>query len=476
MQPYLPIGTLYAATALRDHGVSVAVFDAMLEPPGESFRQLLVQQQPKIVAVYEDDFNFLSKMCLTRMREVAWEIARASREFGAVVIVHGSDSTDNPALFLANGFDYVLCGEAEDVLVTLCTSILQEVEIPELDGLVKLNQYGQMVSAPQRLAKNPAWAQLSLPARDLIELKPYREAWLGAHGYFSTNMVASRGCPYRCNWCAKPISGNRFHLRAASVVAEEMELLKQAGVEHIWFGDDVFALDHHWVRDFAQEVTIRDAAIPFKVQSRADLMREDTVLHLKAAGCAEVWMGVESGAQAILDAMDKGITLAAVETARQRLREAGIRACFFLQFGYPGETWTELQETIALVRKIRPDDIGISFSYPLPGTVFYERVRTQLGSKRNWTDSDDLCIMFKAAYTTDFYRAVREALHAEVDSWGQPNAQGKLNANVVALWRAVDEMEPLNRVSDAFELPKSIDIIASSSLVAIEQLSSLRKV
>jgi anaerobic magnesium-protoporphyrin IX monomethyl ester cyclase len=476
MQPYLPIGTLYAATALRDHGVSVAVFDAMLEPPGESFRQLLVQQQPKIVAVYEDDFNFLSKMCLTRMREVAWEIARASREFGAVVIVHGSDSTDNPALFLANGFDYVLCGEAEDVLVTLCTSILQEVEIPELDGLVKLNQYGQMVSAPQRLARNPSWAQLSLPARDLIELKAYREAWLGAHGYFSTNMVASRGCPYRCNWCAKPISGNRFHLRAASVVAEEMELLKQAGVEHIWFGDDVFALDHHWVRDFAQEVTIRDAAIPFKVQSRADLMREDTVLQLKAAGCAEVWMGVESGAQAILDAMDKGITLAAVETARQRLREVGIRACFFLQFGYPGETWTELQETIALVRKIRPDDIGISFSYPLPGTVFYERVRTQLGSKRNWTDSDDLCIMFKAAYTTDFYRAVREALHAEVDSWSQPNAQGKLNANVVALWRVVDEMEPLNRVSDAFELPKSIDIIASPSLVAIEQLSSLRKV
>jgi radical SAM superfamily enzyme YgiQ (UPF0313 family) len=165
-----------------------------------------------------------------------------------------------------------------------------------------------------------------------------------------------------------------------------------------------------------------------------------------------------------------------VEIARQRLRDVGIRACFFLQFGYPGETWTELQETIALVRKIRPDDIGISFSYPLPGTVFYERVRTQLGTKRNWTDSDDLCIMFKAAYTTEFYRAVREALHAEVDSWSQPEAHRELNANVVALWRIVDEMEPLNRVPDAFELPKSIDIIASSSLVAIEQLSSLRKV
>src|SRR5271163_1071726 len=435
MQPYTPIGTLYAAGALRDHGISVAVFDTMLEPPTEKFRPMLQQQRPKIVAVYEDDFNFLSKMCLSRMREVAWEIAKASKEVGAVVVVHGSDSTDNPGLFLANGFDYVLCGESENVLVTLCTSILQKASMPELDGVVRLDQYGQIVGSSQQLAKNPAWAELSLPARDLIHLEPYRDAWLGAHGYFSTNMVASRGCPFRCNWCAKPISGNRFHLRAPSMVAEEMALLKQARVEHVWFGDDVFALSHHWVKEFAEEITARDAAIPFKVQSRADLMREDTVLYLKAAGCAEVWMGVESGSQAILDAMDKGITLDTVMIARDRLRNAGIRACFFLQFGYPGETWTELQETIALVRELRPDDIGISFSYPLPGTVFYERVRMQIGTKRNWTDSDDLCIMFKAAYTTDFYRAVREALHAEVDSWNQPESQDELTARVSMLWR-----------------------------------------
>ena len=476
MQPYTPIGTLYAATALRDSGISVSVFDSMLEPPTETFRALVQQQHPKIVAVYEDDFNFLSKMCLTRMRDVAWEIAKASKAAGAIVVIHGSDSTDNPALFLSNGFDYVLCGEAENVLVTLCTSILRGVEIPELDGLIRSYKNGQVATSSQRLAKNPEWTYLSAPARDLIDLEPYRTAWHRAHGYFSTNMVASRGCPYRCNWCAKPISGNRFHLRTAPAVAEEMAVLKQSGVEHIWFGDDVFALDQHWVKEFAREVTTRNAAIPFKVQSRADLMREDTVLHLKAAGCAEVWMGVESGSQTILDAMDKGITLDKVKAARERLRDAGIRACFFLQFGYPGETWTELQETIAFVRKLRPDDIGISLSYPLPGTTFYERVRTQLGTKRNWTDSDDLCIMFKAAYTTDFYRAVREALHAEVDSWNQLEAQDELNARVAALWRRVDEIEPLNQVSDAFEFPKTIDVIASSSLVSIEQMTPLRKI
>src|SRR6204780_2962471 len=375
MQPYMPIGTLYAATALRESGISVVAFDSMLEEPSTTLDVMLSKHQPKIVAVYGDDFNFLSKMCLTRMRDVAWKIAKSARAIGAITVVHGSDSTDNPLMFLENGFDYVLCGEAEGSLVRLCRSILDAEEIHELDGMARLDRRGRLVRSSQRLSKNPAWSELPLPARDLVDMEPYRKAWVEAHGYFSTNMVSSRGCPYKCNWCAKPISGNKFHLRSAAAVAEEMKILKEsAGVQHIWFGDDIFALDRHWVEQFAKEIARRDAAIPFKIQSRADLMSETTVRNLKAAGCAEVWMGVESGSQAVLNAMDKGLTLSSVRAARRLLKEAGIRACFFLQLGYPGETWAELQETIAFVRETRPDDIGISFSYPLPGTVFYERV------------------------------------------------------------------------------------------------------
>ena len=472
MQPYTPIGTLYAATALRNKGISVIAFDSMLKEPSTKFAAMLEEQRPKIVAVYEDDFNFLSKMCLTRMRDVAWEMAKASRAMGAITIVHGSDSTDNPVLFLENGFDYVLCGEAEETLGQLCASILHAQEIPEIDGLVRLDEHGNPVSSAQRLSRNPAWTELPLPARDLIDLEPYRAAWMKAHGYFSTNMVSSRGCPYRCNWCAKPISGNKFHLRPPAEVAEEMKLLKlHAGVQHIWFGDDVFALNQHWVRQFAEEVITRDAVIPFKIQSRADLMSEQTVEHLKTAGCAEVWMGVESGSQVVLNAMDKGLSLPSVVAARHRLQEAGIRACYFLQLGYPGETWAELQETIELVRRTRPDDIGISFSYPLPGTLFYERVRTQLGEKRNWTDSDDLCIMFKAAYNTDFYRAVRDALHAEVNSWRSPQAlSAKLNLQIDDLWRKVDDLEPVSRNADAFASPEGFAAFASSAIVPVEKL------
>ena len=470
MQPYAPIGTLYAASALREKGISVAVFDSMLEEP-LGFSAMLAAHQPKVVVVYEDDFNFLSKMCLTRMREVAWEMAAKASSMGIPVIVHGSDSTDNPDLFLQNGFDYVLRGEAEETLTQLCTSILVGGAVLMVDGLVMRGENGQLVQSEEHLAKNPGWSQLSPPSRDLIDLEPYRKAWIDAHGYFSINMVSSRGCPYRCNWCAKPISGNKFHLRPAVAVAEEMALLKKAGAQHIWFGDDVFALNKYWMAEFAAEVMMRDATVPFKVQSRADLMTEDTVQHLKAAGCAEVWMGVESGAQTVLNAMDKGLSLPAVVIARRRLRDAGIRACFFLQFGYPGETWKELQETIAFVRENRPDDIGISFSYPLPGTVFYERVRMQLGHKRNWSDSDDLCIMFKAAYTTNFYRAVRDALHAEVNSWNEEHSLSSTAATVDMLWNAVSKLEPLCRDDEALAGLDQLATLSSPALVNIENFT-----
>jgi anaerobic magnesium-protoporphyrin IX monomethyl ester cyclase len=442
MQPYPPLGTLYAATALREHGNSVAVFDPMLQDPISSFPEILEQERPKILAIYEDDFNFLSKMCLTRMRELAWQLARAAHDGGAIVIAHGSDATDHAKAYLNNGADFVLVGEAEQSLVDLCASILKGGALPsDIPGVIHLGAGGNLVHSAVKVARNVQWKDLPVPARNLVDLAPYREAWRRAHGQFSTNMVASRGCPYRCNWCAKPISGNKFQLRSPELVAAEVCELKEVyGVEHIWFGDDIFALNQHWVEEFADAIEALECWLPFKIQSRADLMTRETVAGLKRAGCAEVWMGVESGSQRVLDSMDKGLRIAEVEEARKRLGDAGIRACYFLQFGYPGEQWEDIWQTIELVRKTRPYDIGVSFSYPLPGTAFFDRVQGQIGTKTNWTDSDDLCLMFTAAYKDEFYRALRNALHAEVDSWRDRGAANNAT-DWHALWQQVFELE-----------------------------------
>jgi anaerobic magnesium-protoporphyrin IX monomethyl ester cyclase len=470
MQPYAPLGTLYAASALRAGNISVAIFDTMLEAPAPGFANALKQLRPKLVVIYEDDFNFLSKMCLTRMRELAWQLAHEAQEAGAVVIAHGSDATDQVEAYLRNGVDFVLRGEAEQTLVELCSSILSRRFRLDIPGLVYLDGMGNLVQSATRTPKNASWNTLSRPARELIDLEPYRQAWTSAHGHFSANVVASRGCPYRCNWCAKPISGDKFQIRPARLVAAEIRELKELyGVQHIWFGDDVFALNHHWVQDFANEIEAMQCALPFKIQSRADLMTHTTVTALKRAGCAEIWMGVESGSQKVLNAMDKGLRVSDVVTARSRLADEGIRACYFLQFGYPGETWEDIQQTIALVRSTHPDDIGISFSYPLPGTVFYERVQEQIGAKRNWTDSDDLCVMFRAAYKDEFYMALRNALHAEVNSWKNEGSSESVEAGF--LWQQVFELEPKTRNPEAtiFSSDTSDDT-SSQNLVPLHAL------
>jgi anaerobic magnesium-protoporphyrin IX monomethyl ester cyclase len=124
-------------------------------------------------------------------------------------------------------------------------------------------------------------------------------------------------------------------------------------------------------------------------------------------------MGAESGSQKVLDAMEKGIEVEQIFRATRLLRERGIRVSFFLQFGYPGEDWSDIEKTLAMVRRARPDDIGISVSYPLPGTKFHERVQEDLREKANWTDSDDLDMMFRGTYPPGFYRALYKLVHSD---------------------------------------------------------------
>jgi anaerobic magnesium-protoporphyrin IX monomethyl ester cyclase len=447
MQPFPPLGTLYAAALLRRAGVSVAVFDTMLKDPGIEFQAALEQHRPKLVVVYEDNFNFLSKMCLTRMREVAFQILEFSQSAGATVLVNGSDASDHASDYLRRGFRCVLLGEAEWTLLEAVSHLLNgnEEALTQVAGLAYLDQHrAEVVRTPKRVLMRDL-DQLPFPSRDLIDIEQYRNAWKTAHGYFSLNIVASRGCPYRCNWCAKPIYGDSFSVRSAESIAEEMRHLKHdLGAEHLWFADDIFGLRPKWIRDLAAEVEKRNAAIPFKMQTRVDLMTRDNVRALRRAGCAEAWIGVESGSQKILDAMDKGTRVEQVAKARENLRHEGIRACYFLQFGYSGETWHDIQSTIRLVRDTRPDDIGVSVSYPLPGTKFYERVQAQLGAKTNWSDSEDMAMMFQGAYTNEFYRALHDALHAQVDSWNSCSAgqnREREHSAPEELWNRVMKLE-----------------------------------
>jgi len=229
------------------------------------------------------------------------------------------------------------------------------------------------------------------------------------------NMVTTRGCPFHCNWCAKPIWGQTYHVREPAKVATEMAGLQDAyRPDHIWFADDIIGLRAGWMARFADELEARRVRVEFKCQSRVDLLlRDGEIDAFRRAGAHTVWVGAESGSQKILDAMEKGTRVEQIYEATERLHDAGIRVGFFLQFGYPGEDEGDIEKTRQMVRACRPDEIGMSVSYPLPGTKFYRMVKGDLGRKQNWIDSEDLDMMFVGTYTTEFYRQLYRVLHKE---------------------------------------------------------------
>lgn len=410
MRPYPPLQTILAAAVLREHGVPVSLYDPALKVrPLDGFEAALEDTHPRLLMVCEDDFNFITKMCLAQNRALAFSMAEAASRAGVAGVAHGSDASDHPVEYLNAGFTAVLTGEVESPLLDLASG-RAFAEIPGLvwreNGSIRVNP-----RAPLREDLDT----LPVPAWDLVDMDEYRNAWRNAHGYFSLNLASSRGCPFRCDWCAKPIYGDQYHVRLARKVAEEMRFLRDTfAPDHFWFADDIFALSPRWTLEFAAAVEQFGARTPFRMQSRCDLMTRGTVESLARAGCEEVWMGAESGSQRILDAMNKGIRVGDIPVARENLRRHGIRACYFLQFGYPGETWMEIQQTVEMVRQTLPDDIGVSVSYPLPGTRFYDIVAARMGSKSHWNDSADLAMMYRGEYATGFYRALADAIHAEV--------------------------------------------------------------
>lgn len=411
--PYPPLGTLYAAAVLRDAGITVALHDPMMDPSESTLGDALRSSHPKVLVIYDDDFNYLNKMCLSRMREAAFVMTAMAKERGIPVIVHGSDAADHAADYLAHGADAVVIGEGERTLLELCQSMLRADRAGwnGINGIAFL-QEGNVVVTGKRTVSTQLDA-LPMPAWDLVDWPRYRAEWMDHHGFFSVNMVTTRGCPYHCNWCAKPIYGQVYNSRSPEHVAEEMALLQRlVKPDHIWFADDIFGLKPEWVKRFAAAVNTLSVKVPFKIQSRADLLvRPGEAAALQEAGCTEVWIGAESGSQRILDAMDKGITIAQIAEARRLLKEQRIDACFFLQFGYRGETMEDIRETIDMVERLLPENVGISVSYPLPGTKFYETVAAELGAKRNWTDSDDLAMMYRGTYPPEFYRKLHRYVH-----------------------------------------------------------------
>jgi anaerobic magnesium-protoporphyrin IX monomethyl ester cyclase len=425
-QPYPPLATILAAAVLRSQRFEVSLFDSNLRYSPQEIRPFL-ERSPRFFVLYDDGFNYLSKMCLSDMREAAFALIGEAKKRNAVVVVSSSDATDHVEKYIDAGADFIIRGEAEETLSELMILLRGNHEIAGITGLAYRSNGKLIVTPPRSVKRN--LDELPLPAWDLINIQEYRDIWVRHHGYFSLNLATTRGCPYKCNWCAKPIYGNRYNSRSPQNVVTEIEfLLREHKPDHFWMCDDIFALKPGWIQEFNDIIQTRKLKFKYKIQSRVDLLLEsDTIKALAESGAETVWVGAESGSQKILDAMDKGTTIPQIYKAAKLLKENNVRVAFFLQLGYLGETKQDIDRTIRMLLDIMPDEAGISVSYPLPGTKFYDKVKDQLTEKQNWTNSDDLAMMFQSTFNSQYYKHLHRYVHS---LYRRKKALGSLKALV----------------------------------------------
>lgn len=410
--PFPPLGTIYAASLLRENGYDVSLFDTCLLKNISTINSFLANNTPDVFVIYDDGFNYLTKMCLTNMREAAFDMIQLAKSKKCKVIVCSSDATDHFEKYLKAGADFVIKGEGEVTLKELVDNLKNKKDTSSIKGIVYKNTYEEITETPKR-AVYKELDDFPMPAWDLIDIESYKNIWKEGGNEFTLNIATTRGCPFKCNWCAKPIYGNRYNSHSPEYIVKHIDYLQKSfGVKKFWMCDDIFGLKPGWVQKFNTLLKKEGLKIQYYIQSRADLLlQEDTIDALAESGLTEVWIGAESGSQKILDAMDKGTTIAQIKQATRLLKEKNIRIAFFIQFGYLTETKKDIDLTINMIEELLPDNIGVSVSYPLPGTKFYDKVKDDLKLKANWTDSDDLAMMFKGTFNSKFYKKLQRYVH-----------------------------------------------------------------
>ena len=404
MKPYAPLGILYICSHLRSKGFDVDVFDTTFSSREELFH-FLRSERPSTLGVYAN--------LMTRTNVI--EILSVAREAGWRTVVGGPEPGAYTLEYLQAGADFVVSGEGEMTMEELLQALRAgETDFSKIAGVAFLDSSGQMLQMPPRAQIGNLDLQ-PWPARDAIDVRRYVETWRTHHGTGSVNFITARGCPFRCNWCSHQVFGQSHRRRDPVLVVDEVEwLLGEYEPDIVWVSDDVFTINHAWLRTYAGEMRRRGLRIPFECISRADRLNAEMLDLLAELGCFRVWIGSESGSQRILDAMDRGVKIEQVQNAVKMSRERGIQSGMFLMWGYEGEELEDIEATIKHVSVSQPDIFFTTVSYPIKGTPYYNRISTRLVQVEPWGKTSDRELKIKGRHTKKFYNYADKLLRDEV--------------------------------------------------------------
>lgn len=404
MKPYAPLGLLYLCSHLRNKGFDVDVFDTTFSSRRELF-QFLRTEKPSVLGIYAN--------LMTRSNVI--EILAVAREAGWTTVVGGPEPGAYSLEYLQAGAHFVVSGEGEVTLEELVLALRSgDCDFSRIAGLSFLDSNGDFrQNEPRGQIQNldlQPW-----PARNAIDIRRYVETWRTHHNSGSVNFITARGCPFRCNWCSHQVFGQSHRRRDPIKVVDEVEwLISEYQPDMVWVSDDVFTINHAWIRNYAAEMRRRGIRIPFECISRADRLSPEMMDLLAELGCFRMWIGSESGSQRILDAMDRGVKIEQVHKAVEMCRERNIQSGMFLMWGYEGEELEDIEATVKHVSTSNPDIFLTTVSYPIKGTPYYNRIAQRLIQIAPWGQTSDRELKIEGRHSRNFYSYADKLLRDEV--------------------------------------------------------------
>lgn len=362
------------------HPVNLCMLAAYIEPEGFRVRILdyeVNKYSPEhfmnVIRIFGP--RIIGYTAMTPMIETTGRMAEtAAKNSGVINVVGGAHVSILPVETLEEypAIDAVVMGEGEKAFLELCRAVrsnsLGRNEIPS----VLTNLRGTISGDRDKRMPPLDMDTLPIPSRELLEFDKYRGVptpGITLNGSKATQLFTARGCPGRCIFCCSDqVFGRNVRSRSVGhVMSEVRDCMTRFGFSHFTIDNDTFTYDRNFVMKFCEEMSA--LPVTWDCDTRVDRIDADMIYAMAESGCKKIAYGVESGSEKILKLIRKGITIEQVENAFEMTRKAGIMTCAFLMVGnHPEETKEDIEKTIKLVRRIKPDLISVALSTPYPGT------------------------------------------------------------------------------------------------------------
>lgn len=407
-QLFSPLGISILSGILKQHQIDVMKLDCTFITLDEAIKKAEAYK-PDITGIY----------VMTTLAKNAVELLKTLREVNPEC--HYVAGGPLPSLYpekFANEFDHVFVGEAAKSFPVFCydyfkasdtRDFLKNIQMDQYPGLYRkmmdLNDLSPGYLSSQEIDACPK------PDRRGFNHKKYQEVCYQATGYKRASIMMTYGCHFSCDFCSKPIFGNKVRFRDLDRIFEEIEDIQSYGYDTLWIADDLFTYNPEFLKRFCQRLIEEKWNIKWSCLSRVDGITDEMVGLMKKSGCYKVYLGIESGNNRILELMNKRTTTNGIRAGVQVFKRHGVDCAGFFIVGYPGETIETIEETLAFSLSLDLEESSFNVPYPLPGSKLYQRVSGI--SDDDWTIENETRFLYQSEFDENWLKKrIRETKEA----------------------------------------------------------------